>query len=270
MPRFFDLGHHDGDVQPDDGRNLRRRHRGERRAHSTSEDVPANASTYSRFSPTKWGTSFGLAHSVEPCLSEDCPTMNPNYREGSSGFRTLEADDQAAICAVYPPVREAVENNCLPRHGFSSECGSTGSKGCCSTAIGGVARSGSEAVFALLLGAGLWVSRRQKAPKLAHATERIFVPAILTTTPELERIAESARRAPLLAVDVEGNGLFVYRARLCTIQLAWTVDGVEQMVVVDTLAVTSGAARWICWGQKARRKCCTTLRSMPSCSPSAA
>ena len=32
----------------------------------------------------------------------------------------------------------------------------------------------------------------------------------------------------------------MYRARLCTIQLAWTVEGVEQVVVVDTLAVHPG------------------------------
>ena len=41
----------------------------------------------------------------------------------------------------------------------------------------------------------------------------------------------------MVAVDVEGNGLFAYRARLCTAQLAWEREGSTQVAIVDTLAV---------------------------------
>ncbi len=65
----------------------------------------------------------------------------------------------------------------------------------------------------------------------------------------LSALAERARRAEALAVDVEADGLFAYRAKLCTLQLAFR-EGErgtpeERMVVaiVDTLAVpVSGLA----------------------------
>jgi ribonuclease D len=60
---------------------------------------------------------------------------------------------------------------------------------------------------------------------------------VVTTRAELARIVSAARAAPLLAVDAEGNGLFAYRARLCTVQLAWQEGDRTQIAVVDTLAV---------------------------------
>ncbi len=62
-------------------------------------------------------------------------------------------------------------------------------------------------------------------------------PRLITNAADLARVVEEARSASILAVDVEGNGLFAYRARLCTVQLAWN-EGVETRVaIVDTLAV---------------------------------
>jgi ribonuclease D len=62
-------------------------------------------------------------------------------------------------------------------------------------------------------------------------------PAVVTSPAELARVVRAARAAPLVAVDVEGNGLFAYRPKLCTVQLAWgAADGVE-VAIVDTLAV---------------------------------
>jgi ribonuclease D len=43
--------------------------------------------------------------------------------------------------------------------------------------------------------------------------------------------------ASTLAIDVESNGLFVYRQRLCTVQIAWQEAGSVAVAVVDTLAL---------------------------------
>lgn len=49
----------------------------------------------------------------------------------------------------------------------------------------------------------------------------------------LARFADGARAADAIALDVEGDGLFRYRARLCTMQLSTGTD----FAIVDTLAV---------------------------------
>jgi ribonuclease D len=64
---------------------------------------------------------------------------------------------------------------------------------------------------------------------------------VLETERALAEAVERAARAPAIAVDVEANGLFVYRPRLCTVQLAWEEDGESRVVVVDTLAVKAAA-----------------------------
>jgi ribonuclease D len=53
----------------------------------------------------------------------------------------------------------------------------------------------------------------------------------------LAQVIEGASMADRLALDIEGNGLFVYRSRLCTVQLAWTEGSETRLVVVDPLAV---------------------------------
>jgi ribonuclease D len=62
-------------------------------------------------------------------------------------------------------------------------------------------------------------------------------PRLTTTAADLDLVIEAARMAPILALDVEGNGLFAYRARLCTIQLAWTAGEQTEVAIIDTLAV---------------------------------
>ncbi len=65
-------------------------------------------------------------------------------------------------------------------------------------------------------------------------------PKLLTKAHEVEAAAERLSRAPRIAFDLESNGLFAYRARVCIVQLA-TAD---EIVVVDTLATpVSGLAR---------------------------
>src|SRR5258708_5200594 len=62
-------------------------------------------------------------------------------------------------------------------------------------------------------------------------------PAVVETPADLSRVVDAARRAERLALDVEGNGLFAFRPRLCAAQLAWEADGATQIAIVDTLAV---------------------------------
>jgi ribonuclease D len=51
----------------------------------------------------------------------------------------------------------------------------------------------------------------------------------------LRAALRDAARASRIAVDVEASGMFTYRARACTVQLAW--DAGLRVVVVDALAV---------------------------------
>ncbi|HVH44307.1 MAG TPA: ribonuclease D [Labilithrix sp.] len=65
---------------------------------------------------------------------------------------------------------------------------------------------------------------------IAHEKE----PALLVSREdELREVAARLARAQRVALDIESNGLFKYKATLCTMQLA-TAD---EVVVVDTLAV---------------------------------
>ena len=64
------------------------------------------------------GHFLGLDHSKEPDV-----TMDAGYLPGSLGPRTLEADDEAGLCAIYPPDRDTIlTTSCDPRHGFGSDC----------------------------------------------------------------------------------------------------------------------------------------------------
>jgi ribonuclease D len=62
-------------------------------------------------------------------------------------------------------------------------------------------------------------------------------PRLTTTASDLDQVLDAARSAPVVALDVEGNGLFAYRARLCTVQLAWTTAESTEVAIIDTLAV---------------------------------
>ncbi|MDI1482149.1 HRDC domain-containing protein [Polyangium sp. y55x31] len=52
---------------------------------------------------------------------------------------------------------------------------------------------------------------------------------------------ERAMQAEAIAVDVEANGLFVYRPRLCAAQLAWEEGDTTVVLIVDTLATNAAA-----------------------------
>jgi ribonuclease D len=62
---------------------------------------------------------------------------------------------------------------------------------------------------------------------------------IVATADELTALAGRLRQggpaAPRVAVDLEASGMFAYRARLCTLQIAW--DAGASIAIVDTIAV---------------------------------
>jgi hypothetical protein len=121
---------------------------------STVDPVPPNSFDLQSILTHEAGHFLGLAHTAAPCqaLTGNCPTMDPMYRTGSADFRTLEEDDVEGICAVYPTGRQAVDNDCAPRHGFASECGEAGKKGCCTTAPGRATSRGGAGLVAVMIG----------------------------------------------------------------------------------------------------------------------
>lgn len=54
----------------------------------------------------------------------------------------------------------------------------------------------------------------------------------------LGAVVTHARRASAIGVDVEANGLFAYRPRLCTVQVAWEEGERTKIAVIDTLRVS--------------------------------
>lgn len=76
------------------------------------------------------GHFLGLSHSNVPGA-----TMVPDYLSGQTHLRSLEPDDAAGICAAYPPGRQADDETCTPRHGYSTRCGSS-QESTCSTLPG--------------------------------------------------------------------------------------------------------------------------------------
>ncbi len=64
------------------------------------------------------GHFLGLAHS-----QNSQATMFQNYSEGDLDYRSLHADDEAGICSMYPPDRDAPTCSApSPAHGFSLYC----------------------------------------------------------------------------------------------------------------------------------------------------
>lgn len=106
------------------------------------------------------GHFIGLDHTQDPDA-----TMFAGYDEGTTSLRTLEPDDVAAACAVYPPER-AGKCAPLPRNGLGDACGvaadpdatSGGESSGCATAPAPLAPISS--IFSLLgLGLALRIRR---------------------------------------------------------------------------------------------------------------
>jgi hypothetical protein len=90
-------------------------------ADLTTSDTDVHADVQS-IATHEAGHFLGLAHS-----RVSGATMYATYAAGDLGFRTLSADDDAAICAVYPP--DHGTGACTlpqPAHGFSRYCATDG------------------------------------------------------------------------------------------------------------------------------------------------
>ncbi len=99
------------------------------------------------------GHFLGIAHSDDVDA-----TMFPFYQEGTTEIRSLSADDETAICILYPPDRD-VDASCnpLPRHGFSPECRNDQTEGGCNA----TSRRTDRLWVLLPLGALLIAARRR-------------------------------------------------------------------------------------------------------------
>jgi hypothetical protein len=130
---------------------------------STETPVPGNSFDLQSILTHEAGHFLGLAHSDMGCAATgQCPTMDAMYRTGSDDFRTLDKDDIDGICAVYPAGRVATDNECAPRHGFASDCGTAGHVGCCSTAPGAASSRGGAGMIAAVMGLGLFAARGRR------------------------------------------------------------------------------------------------------------
>jgi hypothetical protein len=97
------------------------------------------------------GHFLGFDHS----LQRDS-TMHDFYAPGELEMRTLTPDDEAGVCAVFPPGSTAPSNSCTPRHGFSSQCETDDfGGGCCSTAPGRPTPADARGPWLAALVAGL-------------------------------------------------------------------------------------------------------------------
>jgi hypothetical protein len=104
------------------------------------------------------GHFLGLAHS-----NADHATMLPGYRPGDDSLRSLETDDIDGICDALNPKRSTESNSCVPRHGFSGECGGRAATKSCSVSAPGAGRERGLGALAALAIAALIARKRREA-----------------------------------------------------------------------------------------------------------
>lgn len=112
------------------------------------------------------GHFLGLSHTLDSGA-----TMRAIYdpsRDGDS-FRSLEADDAAGMCEIYPVGRKADTDSCENRHGFSGQCGADQpppeeeEKGCSLNTRAVGARAGALPMLLLVgLAVGARLARRRR------------------------------------------------------------------------------------------------------------
>ncbi len=105
------------------------------------------------------GHFLGLDHTREPDA-----TMRAHYSPGDRGPRTLSEDDEAAICAAYPPERHIKEckQTCEPYGKGAPNCRKKG----CSYVAGPNGPSKNGAPWVLAAFAFAWASRWRRRPSL--------------------------------------------------------------------------------------------------------
>ncbi len=107
------------------------------------------------------GHYFGLAHASSAFKTS---TMYPTYAKKSTALRTLEADDAAGMCALYPVDRKVGACDPTPRHGFGTTCGDPPADdggGCCNSSVA-PARPRGTGPLALLSMLGIWAAWRSR------------------------------------------------------------------------------------------------------------
>jgi MYXO-CTERM domain-containing protein len=109
------------------------------------------------------GHFLGLGHSQVPQA-----TMFAQYSAGDLNYRSLHPDDEAGICAIYPPVRDTPM--CVgptPAHGFSRYCGGGEDDGTASVRGCAVSssRGSASALGGLLVAAVFGVARLRRRKK---------------------------------------------------------------------------------------------------------
>jgi ribonuclease D len=77
---------------------------------------------------------------------------------------------------------------------------------------------------------------RSAPPERAAASADARDVELVSDDAALAKVARRCMGAARIAVDAEADGLFVYRARLCTVQLAFFEGGELRVVIVDSLA----------------------------------
>lgn len=107
------------------------------------------------------GHFLGLSHSTTATA-----TMFSDYSPGSMELRTLEPDDIAGICAIYPP-GDAIPASCdpSPRRGLASECSPppiTEEESSCSVSFGKTNAPGTLVALSSLVAFGLFTKRRRE------------------------------------------------------------------------------------------------------------
>jgi len=103
------------------------------------------------------GHFLGLSHS-----KVEGATMVEEYDGGHLLLRDLSDDDEAGMCAAYPPRRSMSTNDCRPRHGFSPDCSQPPDDGCAVAAT----PSGSSPTWPLVV--LLFIGARTRARARIH------------------------------------------------------------------------------------------------------
>lgn len=97
------------------------------------------------------GHFLGMGHSELPEA-----TMYAIYESGTTELRSLDPDDTAGICALYPPDDKPKKTcNPLPKHGFSPYCRDDQPEGSCSAGAGRGAAAGPDWLLVLAVVLGL-------------------------------------------------------------------------------------------------------------------
>ena len=200
---------------------------------SLGDPVPPDGYDFQSIITHECGHFLGMAHS-----GDDRATMFAHYTAGTTYMRTLTDDDRPASApstcpaAIAPWTRQPrrparwSDEACdpTPRHGSQSVCAPP--LGCAVSDPGGrSARDSRPHGVAQAVAAG---ARRRATAALGCDSPRASWPCrlrrmrrVVAREDELRDVVTAAARAPRVAVDLEASGMFAYRARICTVQLAW-------------------------------------------------